>query len=201
MVQRRGCVGRLIRQFALPYGGNAVYLLIMRATKKLVLAAICSTLVGCGPADGVAENSGTATVTILASDVIKVTGTTGIYTYGDGGTKTEIRFPIAVDRADPVLYHDVQRIGEGGDVVAVLDSYGSRNGGERCANGRESWVRLFSVAKRRLTDSIPVESCLDRLVAAEAPVTWHGESFTIGGKQPRLFTIVEGRAKQDEERQ
>ncbi|RZL27697.1 MAG: hypothetical protein EOP64_06615 [Sphingomonas sp.] len=165
------------------------------------MATICSTLAGCGPADGVAENSGAATVTILASDAIKVTGTTGIYTYGDGGTKTEIGFPIAADRADPVIYHDVQRIGEGGDVVAVLDSYGSRNGGERCTNGRESWVRLFSLVKRRLTDSIPVESCLDRLVAAEPPVTWHGESFTIGDKQPRLFTIVEGRARQDKERQ
>ena len=162
MVQRMGCAARQIGSLRFPYGGAAVYLLIMRATTKLVLAAICSTLVGCDRANGVAENSGAATVTILASDAIKVIGTTGI---------------------------------------AVLDSYGSRNGGERCANGRESWVRLFSVAKRRLTDSIPVESCLDRLVATEPPVTWHGESFTIGGKPPRRFTIVEGRARQDEERQ
>ncbi len=166
----------------------------------LALAAVFPALAGCGPADGVSENRGGSTVTILASDAIQVTGATGIYTYGDGGVQTQIRFPIVAERADPVLYHDVQRIGEGGDVVAVLDSYGSKNGGERCANGRESWVRLFSVTQRRLTDSIPVESCVDRLVAGEPPVTWHGESFTINSKEPGFFRIVEGRAQRDEER-
>jgi hypothetical protein len=172
----------------------------MRVTAMLALAAIFPTLAGCDSADGVAQNAGAPTITILVSDAIEVTGGTGIYTHGDGGAKTQIRFPIAAERADPVLYHDVQRIGEGGGVVAVLDSYASKIGGERCANGRESWLRLFSVTQRRLTDSIPVESCLSRLVAGDPPVTWHGESFTINSKEPSLFRIVEGRAKRDEER-
>lgn len=166
----------------------------------LTLMAIFSVLSGCGSAKGVAENRGAPTVKILASDAIDVTGATGIYIYGDGGAETRIRFPIAAERADPVLYHDVQRIGEGGGVVAVLDSYGSKSAGERCANGRESWVRLFSVAQRRLVASIAVESCLDRLVPGDPLVTWHGESFTIGGKEPRLFRIVNGRIEWGEAR-
>ncbi len=66
MVQRMGCAARQIGSLRFHYGGAAVYPVIMRATTKLVLAAICSTIVGCGTADGVAENSGAATVTILA---------------------------------------------------------------------------------------------------------------------------------------
>jgi hypothetical protein len=161
----------------------------------LALAAIFPILAGCSSADGAAENTGTPAVAILASDAIEVTGATGIYTYGDDGAKTQIRFPVVAERADPVLYHDVQRIGEVGGVVAVLDSYGSKNGGERCANGRESWVRLFSLAQRSLTDSILVESCLDQLTAGDPSVTWHGDGFTISGKKPRVFRIVEGRLR------
>ncbi|MEG3086763.1 hypothetical protein [Sphingomonas sp. PB4P5] len=164
----------------------------------LALAAIFPAVAGCDSADDVAQNPGAGTVTILASDAIEATGAIAIYTHGDGGAKTQIRFPIAAERVDPDLYHDVQRIGEGGGVVAVLDSYGSKNGGKRCSNGRESWIRLFSVAQRRLTDSVPVESCLDRLAAGEPPVTWQGESFMVSGTEPRLFRIVEGRAKRDE---
>jgi hypothetical protein len=141
------------------------------------------------------KRCGEPSTTILISDAIEAKGNTGIYTYGDEGAKTQIRFPIATERADPVLYHDVQRLGESAGVVAVLDSYGSRNGGERCANGRESWVRLFSIAQQRMTDSTPVESCLDRREAGEPPVTWDGNGFTINGREPRRFTIVDGKVQ------
>lgn len=172
----------------------------MKATATLAVAAIFSVLAGCGPAETAAKDAGAPSTTILVSDAIEARGDTGIYTYGDGGAKTQIRFPIATDRADPVLYHDVQRLGESAGVVAVLDSYGSRNGGERCANGRESWVRLFSIAEQRMTDATPVESCLDRRVAGEPPVTWHDDGFTINGRGPRRFTIVNGKAQGDKTR-
>lgn len=166
----------------------------------LTLVAALSALSGCSSADSSTDNAVPLSTTILVSDTIEVTGDTAIYTYGDGGAKTQIRFPIATDRADPVLYHDVQRIGETAGVVAVLDTYGSKNGGERCANGRESWVRLFSIVQERLTESIPVESCLDRRDTGEPPVTWQGGGFTINGREPRRFKIVNGRALSDEER-
>jgi hypothetical protein len=165
-----------------------VYPAIMKAT--MTLASIALSV----------DNAVSASSTILVSDAIEVTGDTAIYTYGDGGTKTQIRFPIATDRTDPVLYHDVQRVGESAGVVAVLDTYGSKNGGERCANGRESWVRLFSIVHERLTASIPVESCLDRRESSEPPVTWQGNGFTINGREPRKFKIVNGKAQSDEER-
>lgn len=166
----------------------------------LPLVAALSVLAGCGSADSSADSAVRPSTAILVSDAIEVTGDTAIYTYGDGGAKTQIRFPIATDRADPVLYHDVQRVGESAGVVAVLDTYGSKNGGERCANGRESWVRLFSIAQERLTGSIPVESCLDRRESGEPPVTWQGNGFTINGGEPRRFEIVDGKALSDEER-
>lgn len=172
----------------------------MNATMTLTLVAALSALSGCSSADSSTDNAVPLSTTILVSDTIEVTGDTAIYTYGDGGAKTQIRFPIATDRADPVLYHDVQRIGETAGVVAVLDTYGSKNGGERCANGRESWVRLFSIVQERLTDTIPVESCLDRRDTGEPPVTWQGGGFTINGREPRRFKIVNGRALSDEER-
>lgn len=172
----------------------------MNATMTLTLVAALSALSGCSSADSSTDNAVPLSTTILVSDTIEVTGDTAIYTYGDGGAKTQIRFPIATDRADPVLYHDVQRIGETAGVVAVLDTYGSKNGGERCANGRESWVRLFSIVQERLTESIPVESCLDRRDTGEPPVTWQGGGFTINGREPRRFKIVNGRALSDEER-
>ncbi|OWK32512.1 hypothetical protein SPMU_08450 [Sphingomonas mucosissima] len=158
----------------------------------LAVAAALPIVAGCGSSDGAAENGAAPAVTILMSDAIAVDGATGVYTHADGGTKTQIRFPIAADRVDPNLYHDVQRIGEGGGVVAVLDTYGSEGGGERCANGRESWLRLFSVTKRDLIDSIPVSSCLDQVAAGEPSVTWSDDSFTITGKEPHHFKIVSG---------
>ena len=164
----------------------------MKATVTPALIAALSALTGCGSADSSVDNAVSPATMILVSDAI--------YTFGDGGAKTQIRFPIATDRADPVLYHDVQRLGESGGVVAVLDSYGSRNGGARCANGRESWVRLFSIVQRRLTDSIPAESCLDRRDTGEPPVTWQGDGFTIDGREPRRFRIVDGKAQSSEAR-
>jgi hypothetical protein len=173
----------------------------MQATVTLASIAILSALAGCGSADiSVDNNAVSASSTVLVSDVIEVTGDTAIYTYGDGGAKTQIRYPIVTDRADPVLYHDVQRVGENGGMVAVLDTYGSKNGGERCANGRESWVRLFSIVQAQLTDSVIVESCLDRRESGEPPVTWQGNGFTINGREPRRFEIVDGKAQSDEER-
>lgn len=172
----------------------------MKATMTLAFSAILSALAGCGSADNATEHVGSPSTTILVSDAIEATGDTGIYTYGDGGATTHIRFPIATDRADPGRYHDVRRIGETAGVVAALDSYGSRNGAARCANGRESWVRLFSIAPRRLTDSIPVENCLERRDAGKPPVPWQGDDFTINGAEPRRFTIVDGKARSDEER-
>ena len=172
----------------------------MKMTMTLASVAALSTLAGCGSADSSTDGAVRPSTAILVSDAIEVTGDTALYTYGDGGAKTQIRFPIATDRADPVLYHDVQRIGETAGLVAVLDTYGSKNGGERCANGRESWVRLFSIVQERLTDSIPVESCLDRRKSGEPPVTWQGNGFTINGREPRRFEIVDGKALSDEER-
>ncbi len=171
----------------------------MKATASLASIAL-SVLAGCGSADSSADNAVRPSTAILVSDAVEITGDTAIYIYGDGGAKTQIRFPIATDRADPVLYHDVQRVGESAGVVAVLDTYGSKNGGERCANGRESWVRLFSIVQERMTASIPVESCLDRRESSEPPVTWQGNGFTINGREPRRFKIVNGKAQSDEER-
>lgn len=164
-----------------------------------LVAALCA-LASCSTADDAAGGGNSPVTTILVSDAIEVAGDTAIYTYGDGGAKTQIRFPIATDRADPVLYHDVQRIGESAGVVAILDTYGSRNGGERCANGRESWVRLFSIVQKRLTASVPVESCLDRREPGEPPVTWQGNGFTINGPAPRRFDIVNGKVQGDDKR-
>ncbi len=171
----------------------------MKATAMLAFAALLPVLGACGSADNSAQNSAALEVAVLSSDAIEVNGATATYTHGDGGAKTQIHFPVP-ERADPIFYHDVQRTGEGGGVVAVLDSYGSRNGGERCADGRETWLRLFSLTRRRLTDSVLVESCLDQREAGDPPVTWQGESFTINGKEPRSFKIVEGKAQSEERR-
>ncbi|MFN3675263.1 MAG: hypothetical protein ACK4TC_04735 [Sphingomonas pseudosanguinis] len=173
----------------------------MKATVTLAMAMATAlfTLAGCGSAEDVDTNAASApAATVLTSDAIEVTGDTGLYTYGDGGAKTQIRFPVTTERADPVLYHDVRRLGESDGVVVVLDSYGSRNGGERCANGRESWVRLFSIAKKRMTDAVLAESCLDRREAGEPPVTWEGNGFTVNAREPRRFVIVDGKAKSTE---
>lgn len=192
--------GAFARQFRLHPPDARGYRAVMKASAMLAVAGAFSTLTGCGSTDNSLDNAVNPPTTILVSDAIAVTGDTGIYTYGDDGSKTEIRFPIATDRVDPVLYHNVQRIGESDGVVAVLDSYGSRKGGERCANGRESWVRLFSTVQQRLTDSILAESCLDRRDTGEPPVTWQGDGFTIAGKAPRKFKIVNGKARSDKER-
>lgn len=93
----------------------------MKATMALALIAALSVLAGCGSADSSADSVVRPSTAILVSDGIEVTGDTATYTYGDGGAKTQIRFPIAANRADPVLYRDVQRVGESAHVVAVLD--------------------------------------------------------------------------------
>ncbi|MFV0922508.1 hypothetical protein ACR720_05635 [Sphingomonas parapaucimobilis] len=172
----------------------------MKPIVTLAPAIALFALSGCGAADDAGGNAVAPSTTILTSDAMEVAGDTGLYTYGDGGAKTQIRFPIATMRVDPALYHDVQRLGESGGVVAVLDSYGSRNGGARCANGRESWVRLFSIAQKRMTDAILAESCLDRLETSELPVTWQGDGFTINYQEPRRFRIVDGKAQSIGER-
>lgn len=187
-------------QFVFHCMAAGVYPAAMKATVTLTLAATLSALASCGTADDAAKNDAASSTTVLLSDAIEANGDTGIYTHGDGGVKTQIHFTIPTDRADPALYHDVQRLGESGGIVAVLDSYGSRNGGERCANGRESWVRLFSIGQRRMTDAILAESCLDRRETGEPPVTWQGDGFTINDKEPRRFRIVDGKAQNIEVR-
>lgn len=168
----------------------------MKATVTLAMATALFALAGCGSAEDADTKAASApAATVLTSDAIEAIGDTGLYTYGDGGAKTQIRFPVIAERADPVLYHDVRRLGESDGVVVVLDTYGSRNGGERCANGRESWVRLFSIAKKRMRDAVLAESCLDRLETGEPPVTWEGNGFTLNASETRRFVIVNGRAK------
>jgi len=171
----------------------------MKPIVTLACAVALIPLSACGSAVDAGGNAGAPSTMVLTSDAIEVTGDTGLYTYGDGGTKTLIRFPIATGRADPVQYHDVRRLGESDGVVAVLDSYGSRNGGARCADGRESWVRLFSIAQRRMTDAILAESCLDRRETGDPSVTWQGDGFTIEAREPLRFRIVGGKARSIEE--
>lgn len=151
-------------------------------------------LYGCGDVSVAEERNTAPVVEILQLDAISVEGTHATYTNNDGGRTVRIGFDVPGERVDPTYYHAAERIGALGDVIAVLDTYGSgAAGGERCAeNGREAWVRTFSTARRRQLGAELVQSCIERVEAGDPPVRWSGDGFRTTGPSPRTFQIGPG---------
>lgn len=111
----------------------------------------------------------------------------------------DIRIPFVLDlkRVAPELYRDSDRIVETPDgSVVMLDVYGSRASptDERCANGRETFVRVFSLEQRKELFSRLVASCLSRIEAARPVATSPSpDTFRIEGAQPTTYRVALGR--------
>lgn len=168
--------------------------------RSLILIAVVLGGVGCERAQQPQPSVNTtadasSSVVVLAADAIEPQGNSASYINRDGGVEVRISFPLPADRVDAAYLHDVERIGRTGDTVAVVDSYGSRPQDSRCRDGREAWLRIFSLARRQQVEAILVESCRDRLVPGNPAVTWQGDGFTIGGTKPRAFRIEPGRVR------
>jgi len=74
----------------------------------------------------------------------------------------------------------------------VVDRYASRAAADgRCADGRESFLRVFALPTRRELLARPVESCLDGMTAADPAARWLGDGrFRVEGASPATFAIM-----------
>ena len=140
---------------------------------------------------GIAPSVSSPLASAIHLDEIGMAGGRGIFIARRDTGETRIAFDINRDRVAPERRHDMERVGETGDgVVVVIDRYATRAADPRCADGRESFVRVFSLPLRRQLMQEPLESCRDHLVVEEPAVTWlEGTGFRIEGKAPRTYGI------------
>lgn len=159
----------------------------------LTILAVLATLWGCQEGRAAGNQSPTvqtSTVTDVTMDGIAIAGSTGVYIARRGGAETRIEFAVPADRINTAFYHLAEKLGETGEVVAMLDTYGSgASEGDRCATGRESWLRVFSLTEKRQLGAMLVASCLDRVEAGDWPVVWTGNGFRTTGPTSRAFDV------------
>lgn len=161
---------------------------MMTRTIVGLIAAAC--LPGCSEADGTAQ---APVATMMNIDILGVEADRGLYVARrDAG---DVRIPFALDltRVAPERFQDGEQVMESADgVVVMLDAYASRApvGDRRCADGRETYVRAFSLAERREVFSRLAASCLSRIDAAEPiAVSTAADAFRIEGRAPRDYRI------------
>jgi hypothetical protein len=140
-----------------------------------------------------AEPQDAATPLLFRSvDMLDVADGRGVYVADRDGRKTRISFALPLDEVDPFRLHDSERLGETDEgVVVMLDRYASRaapDGG--CADGRETWVRVFSLPAARELLAVPAASCRRKIKGGDPDATWlAGGVFRIETPTPRTYAI------------
>jgi hypothetical protein len=160
--------------------------------KPLPLLAGAAMLAGCSAAPSPSAAPTPETLTVLQLDRMTVDNGRGQYVGEQDGRKARIAYDVPIDRIDPVRGHGSDRIGATRDgVVVLVDRYATKASGpdDRCAaDGREAWIRAFSLATAREIAAIPLESCRNRVPAAD--VNWvEPNQFRIETRPARVYTI------------
>lgn len=171
-----------------------------RARNDALLVCIAASLAACGqsaPSAGQSAESVAMEVpdrpTLMRIDQIGMEGGRGLYIARRDAGDTRIAFDVPTDRVAPDRLHDMEQLGETPDgVVLLLDRYASRTeAGARCAEGRETFVRAFSLRAKRELFSRPVESCLDKIAGGTPPVSWLDDGrFRIESAVPVTYIIT-----------
>lgn len=128
----------------------------------------------------------------IEMDMVTMKDGKGLYVANRDGAITEIPFALDQARLDPARYHDSEQIGQTAAAVVMLDRYATRaEAGDACFDGREAYVRVFSLELRRELFARSVASCRDGVAPADPQVSWIGaDSFRIEGRQPETFRIT-----------
>ncbi len=174
---------------------------------RAMLAAL-SLMTGCGqaktdsPAAGgtdaaVRHDGATALLDGTAaqfSDRIDVAKGRGIYTANRGGALTRIEFPLDDKRIDPARGHMFAPVGESADgIVVLVDEYATPADGPRCADGTETFVRVFSMSDARELLAVPAGSCLDGVPRPMREATWlPPDRFRVETKPARTYVLLGG---------
>lgn len=157
----------------------------MRTASLSIGLALC--VGGCSPAADATQNA--VTVSGMELDQMDIRNGIGRYVSTRENTKTEIAFQVDLARIDPIKRHDSERVGQTADgVIVLLDRYASKMQSDgRCARGIESFVRAFSLQKKKELIAVPAESCLTGKTGDAANVTWFApDSLQVGA---RTFTV------------
>jgi|GEM_PF-5070620 len=128
------------------------------------------------------------------SDRIDVAKGRGIYTANRGGALTRIEFPLDEKRIDPARGHMFAPVGESADgIVVLVDEYGTRTNDGHCANGTETFVRVFSLSDARELLAVPAGSCLDGVPRPTREATWlPPDRFRVETKPARTYVLSGG---------
>lgn len=104
----------------------------------------------------------------------------------------DVRIPFALDmtRVAPERYQSGEGLTRASDgSVVMLDSYASRAPAGPCTDGRETFVRVFSMESEREVFSTLAASCLAGIAAGEPVVSVpDADSFRIEGASPRTYS-------------
>lgn len=123
------------------------------------------------------------TVSNLSLDGVVRTGGQWRYRAVRSSGTTEIDLELPMDRIAPERYVSLDKLAETSDgAVVIIDEYASPTEG-RCADGREVFVHVLSLPKRKSLFSRLVASCMGGLAPAEPYASVEAGVLTIGGER------------------
>lgn len=160
--------------------------------KGRIMAILALSLESCRDESEIGSNMvALETPSHVAFDEITIVDGRGRYVAKRDRDVTEITFALPVTRLAPTIFHTGERLGETSDgAVVMIDEYASRPDGNRCTDGTEAFVRIFSLPARRELLSIPVESCLESIAGSDPRAQWLGNGrFRVNGPKERTYQI------------
>lgn len=169
------------------------------STRRTALPAfLCACLSACSQAKSDAADP-VPVVTMMDFDILGVEAGRGFYLAKRTGGDVRIPFALDLKQVSPERYQSSERLTETSDgSVVMLDTYGSRvqASDARCTDGRETFVRVFSLKQRKELFSQLAASCLSRIEGANPVATSPDPgSFRIEGAQPKTFRVADGKVE------
>ena len=156
----------------------------MTTRSRLFLATACLLVASCSSSEEDARidqpTRNAQAPTQVRLDGIVLSGDQWRYRAVRQNNIVEIDLDLPMDRVAPDRFVTLEKLAETDDgVVVILDSYASRSD-SACADGRETFVRVFSLSNRRSLLERQVASCIDGTHPPEPYATVDGEELVIG---------------------
>ena len=153
----------------------------------LVVVAVLVSLSACSSGEDEASGSRPANSTLAATNV-SLDGVVHIadawkYRAVRGSTTTDIDLQLPTDRVAPERFAWLDKLAETADgAVVILDSYASRAEG-RCTEGREVFVHVFSLPKRKALFERLVASCVEGTAPPQPYASVAAGMLSIGAER------------------